>query len=116
MSLVAHTSGRPAKRKRSKRAAQSSKSSIDISANDRDASNIPTNPSKDQLEEISNMLQRIDERGEKIEVAIFDLRNESDQLRKQLQSLLREKEERKEEMELMKKKLRLTTTPILITE
>ena len=53
---------------------------------------------KEQLTAIQKTLQRIDERGEKLESAILELQLENDSLKKQVQDLKKEKEEQKEEV------------------
>ena len=61
-----------------------------------------------QLQEIRQTLQKIDERGERMEGIIFELRQENDKLRKQVESLTREKDNIKEEAERSKVNLRQT--------
>ena len=59
-----------------------------------------------QLGSIQKTLQRIDERSEKIEGAIFDLQQENEKLRKQVGTLMIERQDLKEENERMKTSLR----------
>ena len=64
------------------------------------------NELRDQLHEIRESLRKIDGRGEKIESAIFDIQIENEKLKQQIHTLLKERNEWKEEAERTKTNLR----------
>ena len=61
---------------------------------------------KSQLQDIQRTLRKIDERGEKLEAAIYSLQQENDKLRKQVDNLMNDKQDLKAENERVKSTMR----------